>query len=712
MYSIIYQYINKITLKLKKSRHRLAIAFHVINNRSTQSINYSIEEKQQENDQLIAFISSLPHEKRLIISSALPDALAPEKARVCLGEEYGLVVFDARDGFNVDACGVVSGVLCAAGVLLLILPEREQWSEQKSVFINHVKAMLNEQTGIVYFEELKNRIENSSIVPKLNNNENDTLVEPYKTADQHDAVEGIFEKLKSSNKCCVVLTSGRGRGKSSALGLLTAKLVKEQVTSVLLTAPRLSVADPVFFHLQQQCPEGIAERASFTCKSTTLRFVAPDALLEKLPEADVLFVDEAAAIPVSMLKELLLHYPKIIFSSTTHGYEGTGRGFILKFYNLLHQIRPDWVEIKLHQPVRWSENDPLENWIEKLLFLNVKLDVAPEIPSNMDVCKVNLVNQSNLISAENATRREAIFSLLIFAHYRTSPSDFQYMLDSEDVRIYALEYKKKVLAVILINQEGGFNESLSSAIYRGERRPKGHLLAQTLCFHAGYQTAASLKYSRIMRIAVHPDIQGMGFGSYVLQQVIENEKKFDIDVIGSSFSATYDLLDFWNKAGLSLLRLGFSRDHVSASHSAVMAKPLSVNGVVMVEALATKFSRNLPIWMTGPLSGVADEVKRHVNINLNKNTEILNKMDKQDIESFALYNRNYEACMPAITRLFDSLVDLPEELTEIQKKIIHASMKHKNNWTEIVKEVRCAGKAEATSLLRTSIKQLLKILDF
>ena len=712
MYSKIYQYINLITPKLKKSQHRLAIAFHVSNNRSIQSTRPSLEENQQENDQLNDFISSLPHENKLIVSSTLSDALAPEKARMCLGEEYGLVVFDARDGFNVDACGAISGVLCAAGVLLFILPERQQWLEQKSVYINHVKTMLDEQPGIVYFKEINKRIENNPFVPRSDNYENESLVEPYKTADQYDAVESMFTKFQFSNECCVVLTSGRGRGKSSALGLLTAKLVKEQVTNVLLTAPRLSVADPVFFHLQQQCPDGIAERASFSCKNTTLRFIAPDALLDTLPAADILFVDEAAAIPVSMLKELLLHYPKIIFSSTTHGYEGTGRGFILKFYKLLNQLRPDWTEIKLHQPVRWSENDPLESWIEKLLFLNVKLEAAPETPLNIEACELNLINQSELINAENTTKREAIFSLLVFAHYRTSPSDFQYMLDSEDVRIYALEYKKKVLAVILINQEGGFNESLSTAIYRGERRPKGHLLAQTLCFHAGYQSAASLKYSRIMRIAVHPDIQSMGFGRYILQQVIECEKKFDIDVIGSSFSATHELLEFWSKAGLSLLRLGFSRDHVSASNSAVMAKPLSDNGTVMVDALSTKFSRNLFIWMTGPLSGVADEVKHYVEINQNKNTELINEIDKQDIQSFALYNRNYEACMPAITRLFDGLGSYLEELTEKDTKIIHASMKHKNNWAAIVKEVRCTGKAEAISLLRTSIKHLLKILDF
>lgn len=711
MYSKVRQYIENITPQLIKNQHRLAIAFHEINNPSSQFIHSPIEENQETNDQLMSFVASLRHENKLVISSTLSGALPPEKARMCLGEEYGLVVFDARDGFNVDACGVISGVLCAGGVLLFILPDKEQWSEQKSVYINHLKAMLNEQSGIVYFKDINEKIDHNLIAPALDNSEYDTLVKPYKTFDQYTAVENMFERLKSSNECCVVLTSGRGRGKSASLGLLTAKLVEEQVANVLLTAPRLSVADPVFYHLQQQRPECIVERASFTCKRTTLRFVAPDALLETLPEADVLFVDEAAAIPVSMLNELLLHYPKIIFSSTTHGYEGTGRGFILKFYKLLHKVRPDWMEIKLHQPVRWSENDPLENWIEKLLFLNVKLDAVLEIPPSMEVCEIKRVNQSALIKAENKTKREAIFSLLVFAHYRTSPSDFQYMLDNKDVRMYTLEYKENVLAVVLINQEGGFSENLSTAIYRGERRPKGHLLAQTLCFHAGYQTAASLKYSRIMRIAVHPDIQAMGFGSYILQQVIESEKKFDIDVIGSSFSATHELLKFWNKAGLSLLRLGFSRDHVSASHSAVMAKPLSENGAVMIGVLATKFRRNLSIWMSGPLSSVAEDVQHYLKINKNKYTERVNEIDQQDLESFALYNRNYEACMPAITRLINGLGNLPGELTAIDKKIISASVEHKNNWSQIVKKAGCTGKAEAIGLLRNSIKHLLKTLD-
>ena len=50
---------------------------------------------------------------------------------------------------------------------------------------------------------------------------------------------------------------------------------------------------------------------------------------QKLNQADLLIVDEAASIPVSFIKELLGPYA-VFLSSTVNGYEGTGRSLSLK----------------------------------------------------------------------------------------------------------------------------------------------------------------------------------------------------------------------------------------------------------------------------------------------------------------------------------------------------------------------------------------------
>ena len=52
------------------------------------------------------------------------------------------------------------------------------------------------------------------------------------------------------------------------------------------------------------------------------RFLPVPELLAQKPEAEVVMVDEAAGLPASWLREVLLGWPRVAFAST-HGYEGT-----------------------------------------------------------------------------------------------------------------------------------------------------------------------------------------------------------------------------------------------------------------------------------------------------------------------------------------------------------------------------------------------------
>jgi N-acetyltransferase 10 len=49
-----------------------------------------------------------------------------------------------------------------------------------------------------------------------------------------------------------------------------------------------------------------------------------------------LIIDEAAAIPITLVKQLLGPY-MVILSSTIHGYEGTGRSLSLKLISQLKE---------------------------------------------------------------------------------------------------------------------------------------------------------------------------------------------------------------------------------------------------------------------------------------------------------------------------------------------------------------------------------------
>jgi len=96
-------------------------------------------------------------------------------------------------------------------------------------------------------------------------------------------------------------------------------------------------------------------------------------------------IDEAAAIPLPMVKKMIGSWPLFI-SSTIHGYEGTGRSLSLK---LIQQLKENSTmvsnnanndvkitkssfgsrvvqEITMTEPIRYSNDDQIEKWIYDL----------------------------------------------------------------------------------------------------------------------------------------------------------------------------------------------------------------------------------------------------------------------------------------------------------------------------------------------------------
>src|SRR5690606_17971146 len=98
---------------------------------------------------------------------------------------------------------------------------------------------------------------------------------------------------------------------------------------------------------------------------------APDALLASSRQADWLIVDEAAAIPGPLLEKLAVRFPRVLLTTTVQGYEGTGRGFLLKFCGRFAGLQ----RYSLSTPVRWAAGCPLERVVASaLLFDDTLID--------------------------------------------------------------------------------------------------------------------------------------------------------------------------------------------------------------------------------------------------------------------------------------------------------------------------------------------------
>lgn len=76
------------------------------------------------------------------------------------------------------------------------------------------------------------------------------------------------------------------------------------------------------------------------CRLQTVQYIQPRHH-ERLAQAELVVIDEAAAIPLPIVKSMLGPY-LVFLCSTVNGYEGTGRSLSLK---LLHQLRSEGAKL-------------------------------------------------------------------------------------------------------------------------------------------------------------------------------------------------------------------------------------------------------------------------------------------------------------------------------------------------------------------------------
>ena len=640
----------------------------------------------------------------------VPDLIPVVDTRKCnswLGKEKQIVIFDANNYFHPDSFAAISGIVIGGGIFFLLMPSEDEWGKVYPLpfgkrFINSVKNNSEILVIIENDEDVEIILKSEPIRTEKN------FITPFLSSQQQHVVEQIEAQVLNTKGNPVVITSDRGRGKSAALGLASAKLLKKGIRRIVVTAPSMRATDIIFKHIADSLSEADVQRGCVKISEGKVRFYPPDELLQEDIDADLLLIDEAAAIPVPMLSMLLEKYEHCVFSTTIHGYEGTGRGFAVRFKNALDRYKPGWIKLEMKKPVRWAEDDPLEKWMFKLFCLDAEIvDMEQELKFDTKDIEHLILNKDKFQDDEILLNE--IFGLLVVAHYRTRPGDLMDILDNNKLSLYVARYKNNIIAVALVSKEGNFEYKLSSEVYQGKRRPKGHLLAQALTYHCGIEHAATLDYARIMRIAVHPQLMLRGIGSRFLKFIIDSEKSNGRDAIGSSFGMNKGLLSFWDKAGLSIVRIGFTREKTSGEHAAIMLKPLNEKGKGICDIAHDKFSDNLQFWLEDVLSDLPLNIKEKLT-NIRIDNKELEQLNREDIESYISHSRNYELCIAAINKLFYKNhgeicnENFPGDFREVLVKKI----KMNRSWNDISDEMDVSGKNAARELFYKAICYLIK----
>ncbi|EMS54295.1 hypothetical protein TRIUR3_02669 [Triticum urartu] len=325
------------------------------------------------------------------------------------------------------------------------------------------------------------------------------------TMDQGKAVINFLDSiLDKSLRSTVALLAARGRGKSAALGLAIAGAIAAGYSNIFVTAPSPENLNTLFdfvckglnaMEYKEHLHYDVVKSSDPNLRKAiiqinvhkqhrqTIQYMKPHDH-GKLSQVELLVIDEAAAIPLPIVKALLGPY-LVFLSSTVNGYEGTGRSLSLKLLQQLEsQSQPSassdgpsssrlFKKIELNESIRYASGDPIETWLNELLCL----DLANSIPNisrlpHPEHCQLYYVNRDTL-----------------FSYHKESEVFLQVCLEGQISRKSAIR---------------SLNEG---------HAPSGDQIPWKFCEQFQDNVFPSLSGARIVRIAVHPSALRLGYGS-------------------------------------------------------------------------------------------------------------------------------------------------------------------------------------------------------
>lgn len=413
-----------------------------------------------------------------------------------------------------------------------------------------------------------------------------SLVNLARTVDQAKAlltfVDSITEKTLRNT---VALTAARGRGKSAALGVAIAAAVAHGYSNIFITSPSPENLKTLFeFIFKGFDALGYLDHVDYTILQSTnpdfnkavvrvnihrqhrqtIQYIQPqDAHV--LGQAELLVIDEAAAIPLPLVRKLMGPY-LVFMASTINGYEGTGRSLSLK---LIQQLREQsrgglktngqeeidvadratgkaskdsekslggrsLKEITLSEPIRYAPGDHVEKWLNRVLCLDATLPkskINTQGCPHPSKCQLLQVNRDTLFSFHPVSEKflQQMMALYVASHYKNTPNDLQLMSDAPAHQLFVLvppidEAATKLpepLCVIQVALEGRISrQSVLNALSRGQRAG-GDLIPWLVSQQYQDEDFAGLSGARIVRIATNPEYMNMGYGSRALELLID-----------------------------------------------------------------------------------------------------------------------------------------------------------------------------------------------
>jgi tRNA(Met) cytidine acetyltransferase len=678
--------------------------------------------------------------------------LTPSEVAKLLGRSFDALVFDAHLGLDADLLGQSHGLVRGGGGFILRLPERgaapAEQGQAKLAAFPHDPAQVGARF-LARFEEALGRAQTCAPVP---------LEPPPRElrghAEQARVVARLVALWSAGEASRSVLLADRGRGKSSALGLALAALAERSTAAEAGLRVAVSAARP----------EAVAEVFRFATGDPTapsqgpVRFVPLSELVFGEARFELIVVDEAAQLPVPMLRALALRHAdaQLCFSTTTHGYEGTGRGFVLRFLAGLERGPVPVERLSLTAPIRWDPGDGVERFVFDALLLDaepaqletqLETPLDPALAADFEPSELvaERVDRDALVRDERSLRE--LFGLLVHAHYRTTPSDLHRLLDAPNLAVHVLRLRGRVVAATIVAEEGGLPESLCEELCSGRRRIRAHALPEILVAHLGKVAAGRLRMLRSVRIATHPALRRRGLATRLVEHV---HREHAPDLFGTVFGATAELIAFRRSLGYELVRISASRGARTGEPSVMMMRPVSPAARALLTELRAELARDLPrqlellradneMWSSGiraaqspspparilssgiraaqspspPArilsSGIllAPDLEAALVCDLPAPAPASAQICRELVESYAHGPRTFESVALALARFVEREPQRLARLDPCERKLVEGRVLAARSWQQVARDAGLSGVPAAMRALRRAVRRML-----
>jgi tRNA(Met) cytidine acetyltransferase len=705
--------------------------------------------------------------KDLILSKKLVDTrevtieqTVYEASKKYLGTTQDVLILDLTNDLKPNDVGRLIGIVRGGGLIVMWGPPLESWEtvktifksnlvtprhpEPRNIFIRYFVRKLMKHEGIYLIDADTGKLVKSGQVMRKHSKEvrsvkipedavfPRSLYELALTQDQVNVIKLIEDNLvpkPGSKHVAVIITSDRGRGKSSAIGIAIIGLIKELMkfknrVRVAVTASDSSAIQSLMMLAEKglnalglEYRKVVKEGDLIELKGDRFSIEYWEPYTVTKLKVDVVVVDEAAGLPVPLLHTIWKNFNRTIYATTIHGYEGAGRGFSVRF---LKKLREDpktlMITYEMSEPIRYSANDP----IEKFQFDALLLDAEPDELTDEDIKEIERGNleyvtyePEYLFSEAGEKELRSLFGIYVLAHYRNEPDDLGRLADAPHHSMRAVRIKSsgKIVGAAQLAEEGGLSDELINELLVGGKIP-GNIIPDRLLKYFRLRELGKGIGWRIVRIAVHIDVQGMGIGSFLLNEIVNEAVRRGYSWVGAGFGLSRELLNFWLKNNFKLLHLSPDRNPVSGEYTALVVRPLNSEWVSLIDTCAKDFT----IRLIGSLHTVYRDLESDVTylilksgINYPELSERfeLTEAQKERLKLYLEGLMTYESAADAVNfAVLKSVVEGKlNVLTPLEGQVCVARCLKGLSWEEITQELNYPS-SKAVVVLRKALEKL------